>query len=104
MKMIIALAAILATSTAALASWPDQIIDNIRSESKVVEAMFQNDGRTLWVSMRDDGSVRDGFARYLCLVLGDEPNPPTDFVIVHIWDAARMKDDLVEIGYSECRL
>jgi hypothetical protein len=54
--------------------------------------------------MRDDGSRRDGFADYLCLVLKDAGMPKDKFVVIRIWDAFSLaREEFKEIGRSECK-
>lgn len=97
-------AAAMLISTAAHADWQDEALKEIQAEPTVVEAMFQRGGGTLWVSMRNDGTSRDGFANYLCLVLSDAGLPKGEGVQIRIWDAAQMANDLVQIGEGYCRL
>jgi hypothetical protein len=55
--------------------------------------------------MRDDGSRRDGFAEYLCLVLHEHGMPKGDLVVIHIWDAAALaRNEMREIGKFDCLL
>jgi hypothetical protein len=89
-------------STAAHAGWQEKAIQEIKAEPKVVEASFQNGGRVLWVSMQDDGSTRDGFATYLCLLLAGAGRPDDQGVTVRILDAAAMRDELRQIGEGRC--
>lgn len=103
MRSLITAAAML-LSTAAYADWKDAALEEIRAEPQVVEAMFQNGGRTLWVSMRDDGSPRDGYANYLCLVMSDAGLPAGNRVRIRIWDAAVMRDELRQIGEGSCEI
>lgn len=91
------------TAAASASEWRDAALNEIRKEASVVEAMFPQ-SLSLWVSMRDDGTRRDGFANYLCLILAETGKPSGDLVIVHIWDAANMaRENMVEIGRTECR-
>lgn len=104
--MRLAFAAALLASVPALAMepWQSTALDDIRSEPKVVEAMFPNEqSSTLWVSVRDDGTSRDGFAKYLCLSLAMAGMPEGHSVAVHVYDAARMKDEMRELGGHTCR-
>jgi hypothetical protein len=101
MRRLITAAAMLA-STAAHAGWQETAIQEIEAEPKVVEAMFQNGGRVLWVSMQDDGTSRDGFADYLCLILSEAGRPEDQGVTVRIWDASVMRDELRQIGEGRC--
>lgn len=87
---------------AATADWRDTATALIRQEKTVVDAMFTQP-ISLWVSMRDDGSRRDGFANYLCMVLYDAGMQPGDFVVIKILDAAAMaREEMSEIGRYEC--
>lgn len=91
------------TATAFASDWRDAALDEIRNEASVVEATFPQN-LSLWASMRDDGTRRDGFANYLCLILAEAGKPSGDLVIVHVWDAAKMaREEMVEIGRAECK-
>lgn len=69
-------------------SWRLKAVDEVSKEKLVFEAMFPNNSTSsFWVSMRDDGSRRDGFAEYLCLVLKETGMPVGKFVTIRIWDA-----------------
>lgn len=88
-------------------SWREKAVAAIIADnSKIVEAMFPNDARnSFWVSMRDDGSRRDGFAEYLCLALHEQGMPKGDFVVIRIWDAGAMaRNEMHEIGRFDCQL
>ncbi|WP_116082115.1 hypothetical protein [Tropicimonas sp. IMCC34011] len=72
--------------------------------TSVVEAMFTAD-RSFWISMRDNGSRRDGFAEYACIALHDFGMPYGETVIISVWDAYAMaQGDLVKIGENHCEL
>ena len=86
-------------------NWRDEAVAYLLKEDAktVVEAMFTQD-ISLWISVRDDGSRRDGLAEYFCLVLQDFM-PADDMAIITIWDAAAMaSDELKELGKSTCDL
>lgn len=91
-------------STSAQASWKENALQAVRDEKTVVEAIFpQGSNNSFWASMRDDGTRRDGFAEYICLVLHDSGMPKGSFLVIHIWNAAEMaKGNMREIGRSEC--
>lgn len=98
------LAAMLASSALAAEPWMNKALDLMKEEPKVVEALFNQDSaRSFWVSMVDDGSRRDGFAEYLCIVLYDAGMPVGGFTVIHIWDAGAMASGLMkEIGRYDC--
>lgn len=102
-RFALALLALMQPAAAAAdEAWRDKAVDLIRKEKKVVEAMFTQN-ISLWVSVRDDGTNRDGYADYICLVLGDAGMPKGDFVIIRILDAAALaKEEMKELGRSEC--
>ena len=85
--------------------WKLKSAEEVRNEKSVVEAMFpDNSSSSFWASVRDDGSRRDGYADYLCLVLKDSGMPKGKFVLIKIWDAYSMTDGkFKEIGRSECK-
>lgn len=88
-------------------AWREKAVQVIlNDEPKVVEAMFPNDApNSFWVSMRDDGSRRDGFAEYLCLVMHQNGMPDGKLTVIRIWDAGAMaRGDMREIGRFDCRL
>jgi len=45
------------------------ILIKVQKEPKVLDA-FINDAKVLYVSVRDDGTRRDGYAEYLCQLVG----------------------------------
>jgi len=85
--------------------WKLKALKEVRKEKSVVEAMFpENANSSFWVSMRDDGSRRDGFAEYICLVLKDNGMPSAEFIVIRVWDSNRLANDqLHEIGRNECQ-
>ncbi len=92
----------LASAPACAQDWRDRATEMVIQEKSVIDAMFTQP-ISLWVSMRDDLSRRDGFASYLCVLLLDAGMQPGDFVVIKIWDAAAMsREELKEIGRYEC--
>ena len=93
-------------SIAAAASqpWMAEAVDNLKKEKKISEVLFANDSPTsLWISVKDDGSRRDGYAEYACLVLHQSGMPKGQFTVVHVWDAAAMaRGEQEELGRYEC--
>lgn len=103
MRSLFTAVACLALATSATAAdWRDKVIEEIRKEPKVVEAMFPQK-ISLWISVQDDGTDRSGFADYFCTLLHSAGMEDGDFIVIKIWDAAAMaKDEMVELGRSEC--
>jgi hypothetical protein len=84
------------------ADWKAQAVSLAKAEPQVVDAMFSG-ASSFWTSALDDGSRRDGFADYLCLVMHDAGMPSGDFYVIRVWDAAAMaRDEMKEIGRAEC--
>lgn len=105
LAMLAAIVSVGNTSTAnAQVSWKENALQAMRDEKSVFEAIFPDgSNNSFWASMRDDGTRRDGFAEYLCLVLFDSGMPKGSFLVIHIWDAAETSAGVMrEIGRSEC--
>jgi hypothetical protein len=83
--------------------WEHEALAVMRRENKsVIETMFPRRG-SLWASMRDNGSRRDGYAQTICMQLNEAGKPRSEMVIVRIWDAAAMaRGELREIGRADC--
>jgi len=79
----------------------DSAIQEIIAEPQVVEASWGPlSNATLFVSMRDNGSRRDGFAQYLCLLLVQKDIHGTN---IRILDAASLsRGDGKLIGEDWC--
>jgi hypothetical protein len=91
------------SAPAAAQGWRDNAVAAIKAEPKVVDAMFTQD-ISLWVSVPDDGSRRDGLAEFFCLLVHESGMESSDFVIIKVWDAAAMaRGDMREIGKTECQ-
>jgi hypothetical protein len=76
-------------------------VADIASEKMVVEAMFPYASSTLWVSMIDDGTRRDGFASYVCLSMPKRVRATR----VRILDAAKLARGKFEtIGEYRCKV
>lgn len=99
--------AMFASPAMAQDNWRTNTLDAIAADDpSVVEAMFPEDApHSFWVSMRDDGTRRDGFAEYLCLVLHQHGMPKEDLVVIRVWDAAEMaRGQMKELGRFDCKL
>ncbi len=77
------------TTASAQADWRTKALELATAEQKVHEATWSQE-ESLWVSMNDDGTSRDGFASYLCLVLNEAGRPQGEFIAVTAWDKASM--------------
>ena len=63
---------------------------------------FSSTSLSFWVTVRDDGSSRDGLAEYVCLLIGDVV-PDGQSVIVTIWDGIAMAtNEMVRLGRATC--
>ncbi len=84
--------------------WMKSAVSNLQKEKKIVEVAFANDRPTsLWISVRDDGTRRDGYAEYACLVLAQSGMPAGQFTVIHVWDAAAMaRGEQTELGRYDC--
>ena len=93
-----------AEAAAATTAWREKAITAIRQEPRVADASWPNgNGPSLWITMRDDGTRRDGYAESMCLILGQNGMPAGDFIVIHIYDAAAMaREEFREIGRYDC--
>lgn len=103
MKTLLMIGMLVAANPATAGTeWKAEALEEIKAEQNVVEAMWSRPS-ILWVSMRDDGSRRDGYADYLCMVLRDHGKPDKDRIRIRIWDAYAMaREELKDIGSSWC--
>lgn len=84
--------------------WKAAVLDMLRSEDVVVEALFPNESdRILWVSVYDDGTERTGLAEYFCLRLIQEGMPAGYETTIRIWDAQAMaREEMVGLARYQC--
>lgn len=84
--------------------WMTRALGLLKAEPKIAESLFNQDSpRSLWVSVEDDGTRRDGYAEYLCLVLYDAGMPIGGYTVIHVYDAAAMAaGESREIGRFDC--
>lgn len=103
---IAAMTSALSIATMAFASepWMDKSIAALHEEPKIVEVLFNQDSaQSLWISVQDDGTRRDGFAEYACVILHDSGMPIGGFTVIHIYDAKFMAaGEMNEIGRFDC--
>jgi len=85
-----------------LEPWQEKAIKLVKKEKKIIDARWSMAG-ILWVSMKDDGSRRDGYAEYLCMVLNNAGKPKGRIIVISIFDhAAMQRGDLRKIGRAGC--
>lgn len=100
MIRLLLIAVLVVTPVPALADM-GSALEAVRSETQVHGADWRH--HRLLVLMRDDGSRRDGFAEYLCMVVAEHnvQPPPGQFVSVRVWDAANPEAER-ELGMAVC--
>ena len=76
-----------ATVAHAKTEWMVKATELALEEKQVIEAMFPDQRATsFWISVRDDGTDRSGFASYVCLLLYDAGMPVGLRTIISVWD------------------
>lgn len=94
--------ALLLSAPAGAADWRDDGVKEVLKAKVAVEAMFTRP-LSMWVSVKDDGSRRDGLAEGFCMDLFAVGMPVGETVIITIWDAAAMaRSSMVELGKFRC--
>ena len=84
--------------------WQTKALKAVKAEKTVIDARWRMaETNVLWVSMQADGSSRDGFAQYLCILLMKAGAPEGDLKTVWIYDPATFKTGGKEIGIAACR-
>lgn len=83
--------------------WRNKAVELAGQEPKVRDATWSQDF-SFWISVDDDGSSRDGYASYMCLVLGDAGKPEGEFVSVRVWDHRSMATNSPkQLGQASCQ-
>ncbi len=101
-RLLIATMTYAAAAAAFAEGWSERAVAEIKKEKMVVDAIFSAP-QSLWVSVTDDGSNRDGLAQYLCLVVNDQERPPNSIITISIWDAAAMaRQQMKKLGQTSC--
>ncbi|MFH1806826.1 MAG: hypothetical protein ABID63_18250 [Pseudomonadota bacterium] len=82
------------------------LLSDLLSEKAILDAAFSDNGKSLFVGVRDNGTSRDGFAMYVCEVLRGRVGGSGEAVYVKILDivAAAMRDEHRELGKYRCVL
>lgn len=102
LTLICALFGMLLSSSDVLADKYDNAMQEIMSEKNVLDASWgPYKGPSLYVSVKDDGTKRDGFAQYLCLILKDHG---ISSVIIHVMKPVDMRnfDTSKDLGRYIC--
>lgn len=103
MKQILfaAVVALTFSSTSVLAD-RSSALATIRTEPKVKDALWPEGQDLLYVGVLNDGSLRDGYAMYICEVLRE--HDVHQGVRVQIMDIVRITRDneWVKLGVAEC--
>jgi hypothetical protein len=77
-----------------------QALQEIKKEKKVADAFWYSP-HTLWVGMKSDGTSRNGYAKYLCLVLSDFNISKVD-VVIKDYRKLMLKNEFVTMGMAYC--
>lgn len=86
------------------ASPRDTVIERLRAEPKVAAAEWRSEAEVV-IAMPSDGSRRDGFAEYACRLIahtGLTPEPPVEFFLVTVVDAAVWPNATRKLGWTVC--
>jgi hypothetical protein len=104
-KILCALVIVLTTTSVSFAAneaWRQKSISLIKNEPKVRDAIWSAPG-SLWVSVNDDGTRRDGYAEYIWLLTRDAGRPGNASFIVTIMDhKAMLQQSIRKLGTSPC--
>lgn len=93
------------TSTAAhaLEPWQEKAVEMAKAEPKIFDAMW-GQKISLWVSIRDDGTDRAGYAESVCLLLNEAGRPQGEFIAVTVWDVKGLgTNNSRQLGKAYCQ-
>ncbi len=91
-----------ASSAVDLEPWQGKLVELAKAEPKISEATWSNDD-SFWVLVDDDGSSRDGYAEYVCILANDAGRPDGRFVAVTVWDrASASTSNPKQLGKAYC--
>ncbi|MCZ4273323.1 hypothetical protein [Maritalea porphyrae] len=84
-------------------TWRETAINDALAEPKVHSAQWSQE-ESFWIAVDDDGTRRDGFAEYTCLVLALAGKPQGEIIIVTVLDHNSMlQGNFKELGKKACR-
>lgn len=102
--LITAFAVPTAFAQGTLNPWQVKALKAVKSEKSVVDARWRMpETNVLWISMQPDGSSRDGFAQYICILLVKAGAPEGDLKTVWIYDPDAFETGGKEMGIAACR-
>lgn len=85
-----------------LTPWQEQAVVLALEEPKVLDATWSQ-SISFWISVADDGSPRDAYASYICLLLNQAGKPQGELVSVTAWDAATAaSNNPHQLGKANC--
>jgi len=89
---IIAALALPATAAEDLKPWQKKALELVKKEKKVLDAFWRMPSRNiLFIAMKPDGSRKDGFAQYVCMLLADAGAPKGELKMVEVHDPATFR-------------
>jgi len=101
-RSIVTFAALMSSSAAMAVPSQEQLdaaLAEVKAEKKVIDASWQNPSiPSLLAGVHDNGSSRDGYASYLCLVMADHG---INGAIVRVMDVS--SKDWKELGKANCQ-
>jgi len=110
LAMILALLVSVAFTNQAFAAqklkpWQTKALKLIKKEKKVVKAKWRSPGaNVLYVALQPDGTSRNGFAQYLCMVLPDAGAPKGELKSIFIYDPETYESGGGSVmGMAACR-
>ncbi|PHQ99527.1 MAG: hypothetical protein COB39_03480 [Marinosulfonomonas sp.] len=107
MKYLIAAALLAMTSTTGMATelepWQIKGAELAKAEPTIYDA-YWNQNISLWLSMVDDGSSRNGYAEVVCRLLTDAGRPQGEFVAIRVYSYSSIRNgELNQIGKAICQ-
>lgn len=103
MRLIIACFLTLFATTSFAESWRETATKDALAEPKIHSAQWPQE-ESFWIAVDDDGTRRDGFAEYTCLVLALAGKPQGEIIIVTVVDHnSSLQGNFKELGKKACR-
>lgn len=108
-RLIIAILIASAAASAAVSAgkpnaWQTKALKAVKAEKKVLDATWRApETNVLYVSMMPDGSRRDGFAQYLCMLFTTAGAPEGELKTVFIYDPVNFESGNQSMGMAACR-
>ena len=89
--------------------WHENALRLVKAETKILDATWKSaSANVLHAAMKSDGTRRDGFAQYLCMLFSDAGAPKGELKTVFIYDPATYEayqngGSGSDIGIAACR-